>query len=243
VESKLGPLGTLVSSGWLWGWRILWNEDWQGKPNYSGIPAPAPLCPPQIPLDQTQARTEATAVGSQRLTTWAMAQPFRELLITATHSMTPCGLINMYWCLRGNCCFHIQERRKFPMEQWYLFIMLHNVIFQRTIIWIFTAIRISNSVYLDYLTHITHVSIVSQEVDLMTHKRSEGKGETNMVGIPFTVTWQFTLQKDRHKTDLLHLSAHHLTKWTCPYLWLWPKEWNFFPACTNTCGVSSSVTV
>jgi hypothetical protein len=32
-------------------------------------PAPAPLCPPQIPLDQNRARTRATAVGSQGLTT------------------------------------------------------------------------------------------------------------------------------------------------------------------------------
>jgi hypothetical protein len=31
-------------------------------------PALAPLCPPQIPLDQIRARTRATAVGSQRLT-------------------------------------------------------------------------------------------------------------------------------------------------------------------------------
>jgi hypothetical protein len=38
-------------------------------------PAPAPLCPPQIPLDQTRARTRAAAVGSQRLTAWAMAPP------------------------------------------------------------------------------------------------------------------------------------------------------------------------
>jgi hypothetical protein len=30
-------------------------------------PAPAPLCPPQIPLDQTQDRNRAAAVGSQRL--------------------------------------------------------------------------------------------------------------------------------------------------------------------------------
>jgi hypothetical protein len=28
----------------------------------------APLCPPQIPFDQTRARTRAAAVGSQRLT-------------------------------------------------------------------------------------------------------------------------------------------------------------------------------
>jgi hypothetical protein len=31
-------------------------------------PATAPLCPPEIPLDQTQDRTRAAAVGSQRLT-------------------------------------------------------------------------------------------------------------------------------------------------------------------------------
>jgi hypothetical protein len=31
-------------------------------------PAPAPLYPPQIPLDQTRDRTRAAAVGSQRLT-------------------------------------------------------------------------------------------------------------------------------------------------------------------------------
>jgi hypothetical protein len=30
-------------------------------------PAPAPLCPPQIPHDQNRARTRAAAVGSQRL--------------------------------------------------------------------------------------------------------------------------------------------------------------------------------
>jgi hypothetical protein len=31
-------------------------------------PAPAPLCPPQIPLVQTRDRTRAAAVGNQRLT-------------------------------------------------------------------------------------------------------------------------------------------------------------------------------
>jgi hypothetical protein len=38
-------------------------------------PAPGPLCPPQIPHGQTRARTQAAAVGSQRLTAWAMARP------------------------------------------------------------------------------------------------------------------------------------------------------------------------
>jgi hypothetical protein len=30
--------------------------------------APAPLCPPQIPFEQTRDRTQVAAVGSQRLT-------------------------------------------------------------------------------------------------------------------------------------------------------------------------------
>jgi hypothetical protein len=34
-----------------------------------------PLCPPQIPHDLTWARTRAAAVGSRRLTAWAMARP------------------------------------------------------------------------------------------------------------------------------------------------------------------------
>jgi hypothetical protein len=32
--------------------------------------APVPLCPPQMPLDQTRARTRSAKVGSQRLTLW-----------------------------------------------------------------------------------------------------------------------------------------------------------------------------
>jgi hypothetical protein len=53
--------------------------EWIGRGNRSTRrkPARAPLCPPQIPLDQTRARTRAAAVGSQRLTAWAMARPVR----------------------------------------------------------------------------------------------------------------------------------------------------------------------
>jgi hypothetical protein len=40
---------------------------------------PAPLCPPQIPHNLTWARTWAAAVGSRRLTTWAMARPITYL--------------------------------------------------------------------------------------------------------------------------------------------------------------------
>jgi hypothetical protein len=38
-------------------------------------PAPVPLRPPPIPLDQTRARTRGAVVRSQRLTAGAMAQP------------------------------------------------------------------------------------------------------------------------------------------------------------------------
>jgi hypothetical protein len=37
--------------------------------------APVPLCPPQIPHDLTRARTRVVAVGSRRLTVWAIPRP------------------------------------------------------------------------------------------------------------------------------------------------------------------------
>jgi hypothetical protein len=44
-------------------------------------PTPAPFCPPQIPRDQTRARTRSAAVGSQQLTAWAMALPRQMIII------------------------------------------------------------------------------------------------------------------------------------------------------------------
>jgi hypothetical protein len=38
-------------------------------------PTTVPLWPPQIPHDLTRARFRATAVGSRRLTAWAVARP------------------------------------------------------------------------------------------------------------------------------------------------------------------------
>jgi hypothetical protein len=38
--------------------------------------SPASLYPPQIPHDQTRARTRVAEVGSQRLTAWVIARPF-----------------------------------------------------------------------------------------------------------------------------------------------------------------------
>jgi hypothetical protein len=40
----------------------------RGNQSIRRKPAPAPLCPPQIPYDQTRARTLAAAMGSQRRT-------------------------------------------------------------------------------------------------------------------------------------------------------------------------------
>jgi hypothetical protein len=46
----------------------------KGNRNTQRNPAPAPLCPPQNPLDQTRERTRVASVGSQRLTAWVMAR-------------------------------------------------------------------------------------------------------------------------------------------------------------------------
>jgi hypothetical protein len=71
----MGPLGTSATewpivpapgdydNGEFGGMKIV-----RGNRNTRRKPAPAPFCPPQIPLDQIRARTWAAAVGSQRLT-------------------------------------------------------------------------------------------------------------------------------------------------------------------------------
>jgi hypothetical protein len=82
VESEQGPLGTLAIY-----WPIVPAPGDCEDGEFGGMngrrhrstrrkPAPAPLCPPQIPLDQTRDWTQAAAVGSQRLTASAMARPW-----------------------------------------------------------------------------------------------------------------------------------------------------------------------
>jgi hypothetical protein len=75
--AQLGPLGTAATD-----WPIVlvpgdyeyddaeFGEMKIGRGNRSARtkPAPAPLCPPQIPLEQTRDRTRAAAMGSYRLT-------------------------------------------------------------------------------------------------------------------------------------------------------------------------------
>jgi hypothetical protein len=55
--SPFWPIVQAPDDRWGWLWSNWWNEDWQGKPKYSDKTCPAPLCPPQIPHDQTRART------------------------------------------------------------------------------------------------------------------------------------------------------------------------------------------
>jgi hypothetical protein len=75
AESKLGPVGTSATE-----WPIVPAPGDCDDREFGGMkigrgnrstrrkPTPASLCPPQIPHDQTRARTRAAAVGSQRLT-------------------------------------------------------------------------------------------------------------------------------------------------------------------------------
>jgi hypothetical protein len=73
----LSSLGTAATSGLLYKTQMIDKGDCRaiggtkiGRGNRSTRrkPASAPLCLPQIPHDQTRARTRAAAVGSQRLT-------------------------------------------------------------------------------------------------------------------------------------------------------------------------------
>jgi hypothetical protein len=100
VESKRGPLGTSAIE-----WPIVPAPGDYDDGEFGGLkigrgnrstwrkPAPSLLCTPQIPLDQTCVRTPAAAVGSQRLTAWAMARPDLPLkMYPCNRSWRPIGL-------------------------------------------------------------------------------------------------------------------------------------------------------
>jgi hypothetical protein len=81
---RLSPLGTAATTGVLYQPQMIDDGDCGeiggmkiggGNRSTRRKPAPAPLCPPQMPHDETRARTRAAAVGSQGLTAWAMARP------------------------------------------------------------------------------------------------------------------------------------------------------------------------
>jgi hypothetical protein len=74
---RLSPLGTAAITGLLYQPEMIDDGDCgeiggmkigRGNRSTRRKPAPAPLCPQQIPHDQPRARTRAAAVGSQRLT-------------------------------------------------------------------------------------------------------------------------------------------------------------------------------
>jgi hypothetical protein len=71
-------LAYCASLGWYWRWlwRSRWNVDWQRKPKFSEKTCPSAIfVHHKIPHEQTRVRTLAAAVGSRRLTAWAMARP------------------------------------------------------------------------------------------------------------------------------------------------------------------------
>jgi hypothetical protein len=69
-------------------------------------PAPVPLRPPQIPHDLTRARTEAAAVGSRRLTAWAMARPLWNLVSVMIRGTYPW----LFWTRDKNPVFNFSSK-------------------------------------------------------------------------------------------------------------------------------------
>jgi hypothetical protein len=97
VESKLSPLCTSATE-----WPIVLAPGDYDDGEFDGMkidsgnrstrrkPALAPLCTTQIPLDQTRVWTRAAAMGSQRLTAWAMARPTSSATLVTDSETTRC---------------------------------------------------------------------------------------------------------------------------------------------------------
>jgi hypothetical protein len=88
-------------------WSNWWNENWQGKPKYSEKTYPsATLSTTKSHMTRPGLEPRTAAVGSQRLTAWAMARPFLVPLlqelpfpyysITTATAITPTNIIPNY---------------------------------------------------------------------------------------------------------------------------------------------------
>jgi hypothetical protein len=89
---RLSPIGTSANiwpivpapdDRWWWVWGSRWNENWQGKPKYSEKTCPSATFSTTNPTwpDLTRDRTRAAAMGSRRLTAWAMARPICKQMV------------------------------------------------------------------------------------------------------------------------------------------------------------------
>jgi hypothetical protein len=83
---RLSPLGTSATVGLLYQPRMI-HHDYaavgkirigRGNGSTRRKSVPVPLCPPEIPHNLTWDWTRTAAVGSQRLTAWAMSRPLYE---------------------------------------------------------------------------------------------------------------------------------------------------------------------
>jgi hypothetical protein len=85
---RLSPLCTAATTGLLYQPQMIDDGDCgeiggmkigRGNRSTRRKPSPVPLCPQQIPHELTRARTRAAAMGSRRLTAWAIARPLCHL--------------------------------------------------------------------------------------------------------------------------------------------------------------------
>jgi hypothetical protein len=103
---RLSPLGTAATIGLFYLPQMIDDSDCgavggmkSGRGNRSTPrkPAPTPLCP-QIPHDQTRARTRAATVGSQRLTAWTMAPPCPQFSCGTNQMVESISYLNAHNC-------------------------------------------------------------------------------------------------------------------------------------------------
>jgi hypothetical protein len=110
---RLSPLGIAATTGLLYQPQMIDNGDCgavggikidRGNRSTRRKPAPAPLYPPKIPHDHTR----AAAVGSQRLTAWAMARPNDSVrlgptrfCLLLTYSMESCWSVGAHGSVVG----------------------------------------------------------------------------------------------------------------------------------------------
>jgi hypothetical protein len=120
-------------------------------------PSPVPFCPPQIPHVLIWARTRATAVGSRRLRTWAMARhKSRSNFLTMLSDLICAACIYSFVCFCHCLTLPLVDMtfRIVSNVDWILFchFLLHP--------WYFNEVRIISPIYFVKPTPLTVIVVV-----------------------------------------------------------------------------------
>jgi hypothetical protein len=115
-------LANCTCPGWLWWWRILWNEDWQGKQKYSEKTLPSATLSTTYPTWPDPGSNPGTrGEKSNRHTEFLVFRGLCLWRLFSVWTFFPVAGFSRWLLSNCSCCTHFKAARleRFPPKLWF----------------------------------------------------------------------------------------------------------------------------